>query len=102
MFQLTFVIDWQNASRYPARILFFINLCFLLAIIGWMAQFSGDSARQDIVCRVDGTERKAEPQLGSVKCVKMCNVYACILIVFLSPFLSECGVLTKCNVNEYS
>ena len=60
---MTFLIDWQNASRYPDLILFYINLCFMMATVGWMAQFSGD-AREDIVCRVDGTARKAEPQLG--------------------------------------
>ncbi|PVD32109.1 hypothetical protein C0Q70_07537 [Pomacea canaliculata] len=40
---LTFMIDWQNANRYPALILFFINICFLLGSVGWMAQ-SGETA----------------------------------------------------------
>ncbi|KAL5013281.1 hypothetical protein ScPMuIL_007551 [Solemya velum] len=61
---LTFIIDWKTASRYPAVILFFINGCFFLGSLGWMAQFSGN-AREDIVCRSDGTVRKGEPQLGS-------------------------------------
>lgn len=61
--QLTFIIDWKTASRYPALILFFINACFFLGSIGWMAQFSGN-ARTDIVCKTDGTVRKGEPELG--------------------------------------
>lgn len=61
---LTFIIDWKTASRYPALILFFINACFFLGSIGWMAQFSGN-ARTDIVCKTDGTVRKGEPELGN-------------------------------------
>ena len=65
IWQLTFIIDWKTASRYPALILFFINACFFLGSIGWMAQFSGD-ARKDIVCKTDGTVRRGEPEVGSV------------------------------------
>ena len=63
LFQLTFLIDWQNASRYPALILFFVNFCFLLGSLGWLAQFL-PGARRDIVCRSDGTVRIAEPAMG--------------------------------------
>ncbi|XP_062621329.1 protein smoothened-like, partial [Saccostrea cucullata] len=61
---LTFIIDWKTASHYPALILFFINACFFMGSIGWMAQFSGN-ARTDIVCKSDGTIRKGEPELGN-------------------------------------
>lgn len=60
--QLTFLIDWKNASRYPGVILFFINGCFFIGSLGWMAQFV-PGARRDIICRQDGTMRVAEPQL---------------------------------------
>ena len=62
--QLTFIIDWKNANRYPALILFFINACFFLGSVGWMAQFAGEDARREIVCRRDGTARRGEPQIG--------------------------------------
>ncbi|XP_071104100.1 protein smoothened-like [Haliotis cracherodii] len=61
---LTFVIDWKNANKYPALILFYINACFFVGSIGWLAQFAGN-AREDIVCRSDRTARMGEPQLGS-------------------------------------
>ena len=61
LFQLTFLIDWKNSKKYPALILFFINICFFLSSIGWMAQFSGE-VRTDIVCKGDGTIRKGGPQ----------------------------------------
>ncbi|XP_013397991.1 smoothened homolog [Lingula anatina] len=61
---LTFIIDWKNANRYPALILFFINACFFVGSIGWLAQFI-PGARQDIVCKADGTLRSGEPKIGS-------------------------------------
>ncbi|XP_035689838.1 smoothened homolog [Branchiostoma floridae] len=57
----TFLVDWKNSSRYPALILFYINGCFFVGSIGWLAQFS-EGARDDIVCRSDGTMRIAEPR----------------------------------------
>ncbi|XP_012942595.1 smoothened homolog [Aplysia californica] len=78
---LTFIIDWKNANRYPALILFFINACFFLGSIGWMSQFAGD-ARRDIVCRRDGTVRKGEPQLGSNESIS-CTVVFIIVYYFL-------------------
>ncbi|CAH1773640.1 unnamed protein product [Owenia fusiformis] len=61
---VTFLIDWKNAHKYPAMILFFINACFFIGSIGWLAQFM-PGAREDIVCRADGTMRIHEPQIGS-------------------------------------
>lgn len=58
--QATFVADWKNTNRYPAVILFYVNACFFLGSIGWLAQFM-DGARSEIVCRADGTMRLGEP-----------------------------------------
>uniref|UniRef100_H2ZZD7 Protein smoothened n=1 Tax=Latimeria chalumnae TaxID=7897 RepID=H2ZZD7_LATCH len=56
----TFVADWKNSNRYPAVILFYVNACFFIGSIGWLAQFM-DGARKEIVCRADGTMRLGEP-----------------------------------------
>lgn len=58
--QATFVADWRNSNRYPAVILFYVNACFFVGSIGWLAQFM-DGARREIVCRADGTMRLGEP-----------------------------------------
>lgn len=60
LFQATFVADWRNSNRYPAVILFYVNACFFVGSIGWLAQFM-DGARREIVCRADGTMRLGEP-----------------------------------------
>ncbi|XP_071496120.1 protein smoothened-like [Diadema antillarum] len=65
----TFFADWKNSSKYPAVILFYMNGCFFLGSIGFLAQFS-DGAREDIVCRHDGTMRLGEPSEGeNLSCV---------------------------------
>ncbi|KZS02918.1 Smoothened protein [Daphnia magna] len=65
----TFLIDWRSASRYPAVIIFYMNVCFAAACIGWIAQYI-PSARQDIICRKDGTARVSEPSGGeTLSCV---------------------------------
>ncbi|MGH0127857.1 UNVERIFIED_CONTAM: hypothetical protein FKN15_032526 [Acipenser sinensis] len=56
----TFVADWKNSNRYPAVILFYVNACFFIGSIGWLAQFM-DGARGEIVCKADGTMRLGEP-----------------------------------------
>ncbi|KAM7352157.1 smoothened, frizzled class receptor isoform 2-T2 [Cochliomyia hominivorax] len=61
----TFIIDWENASKYPALIVFYINMCFMIACMGWLAQFTPGS-REDIVCRKDGTLRHSEPTAAMV------------------------------------
>ena len=60
---LTFLLDWRGGSKYPAVSIFWLNLCLLVAAAGWLAQFS-PGAREDIVCRRDGTTRHAEPGQG--------------------------------------
>ncbi|XP_014239427.1 protein smoothened [Cimex lectularius] len=66
---LTFMIDWKFANKYPALAIFYINLCFLIVCMGWLAQFL-PGGREDIVCRKDGTLRIAEPSAGeNLSCV---------------------------------
>jgi len=67
LLQLTFILDWKSLHRYPAIILFFVNVSFLVGTAGWLAQLI-PGTRRDIVCRNDGTVRRAEPQIGYVFC----------------------------------
>ncbi|CAD7078690.1 unnamed protein product [Hermetia illucens] len=65
----TFFIDWENANKYPAVIVFYLNFCFLISCLGWIAQFTPGS-REDIVCRKDGTLRHSEPSAGeNLSCI---------------------------------
>ncbi|RUS88904.1 hypothetical protein EGW08_003343, partial [Elysia chlorotica] len=80
---MTFIIDWKNANRYPALIIFFINACFFLGSVGWMAQFAGD-ARTEIVCRKDGTARRGEPQLGSDESVWCPVIFTLVYYFFVA------------------
>lgn len=61
---VTFLIDWKNANKYPAVVIFYINICFLINCVGWLAQFT-PGARRNIVCHQDGTFRQGEPRNGS-------------------------------------
>ena len=76
----TFLVDWKGGSKYPARAIFYLNCCLVLANIGWLAQFAGDSVREDIVCRSDGVARHQEP--GGAE-----NM-ACVIIFILVYFFS--------------
>uniref|UniRef100_A0A336K3M0 Protein smoothened n=1 Tax=Culicoides sonorensis TaxID=179676 RepID=A0A336K3M0_CULSO len=65
----TFLIDWANANKYPALVIFYINLCYMIVCLGWLAQFISEN-REDIVCRRDGTLRRSEPQGGeNLSCI---------------------------------
>ncbi|XP_055613172.1 protein smoothened [Uranotaenia lowii] len=65
----TFVIDWHNANKYPALVIFYINFCFMISCLGWLAQFT-PGGREDIVCRKDGTLRSSEPSAGeNLSCI---------------------------------
>lgn len=90
---ITFVIDWQNANKYPAVIVFYINLCFLVSCLGWLAQFSAGS-REDIVCRKEGTLRHSEPSAGeNLSCITVfVLVYYCTIgaMVWFVIFLYVC------------
>ncbi|XP_060666468.1 protein smoothened isoform X1 [Drosophila nasuta] len=76
----TFLIDWQNANKYPAVIVFYINLCFLISCFGWLVQFTSGS-REDIVCRKDGTLRHSEPTAGE-------NLSCIVIFVLVYYFLT--------------
>lgn len=90
---ITFIIDWQNANKYPAVIVFYINLCFLVSCLGWLAQFSTGS-REDIVCRKEGTLRHSEPSAGeNLSCITVfVLVYYCTIaaMVWFVIFLYVC------------
>ncbi|XP_055550855.1 protein smoothened [Wyeomyia smithii] len=66
----TFVIDWRNTKKYPyALVIFYINFCFMVACLGWLAQFT-PGGWEDIVCRKDGTLRSSEPSAGeNLSCI---------------------------------
>ncbi|XP_011339232.2 protein smoothened isoform X3 [Ooceraea biroi] len=64
---LTFLIDWRSANKYPSLEIFYINGCFMVSCIGWLAQFAG--SREVIVCRKDGTLRMGEPSGENLSCV---------------------------------
>uniref|UniRef100_A0A1A9WK74 Protein smoothened n=1 Tax=Glossina brevipalpis TaxID=37001 RepID=A0A1A9WK74_9MUSC len=83
----TFLIEWENASKYPALIVFYINLCFLIVCCGWLAQFYPGS-REDIVCRKDGTLRHSEPTAGqNLSCVIIFVVVYYFLIAAMVWFV---------------
>ncbi|XP_024944001.1 protein smoothened isoform X2 [Cephus cinctus] len=65
---VTFLIDWRSANKYPALVIFYINSCFMVSCIGWLAQFNPGS-RDIIVCRKDGTLRMSEPSGENLSCV---------------------------------
>lgn len=80
----TFLIDWENANKYPALIVFYINLCFFIACLGWLAQFT-PGGRDDIVCRKDGTLRHSEPTAGE-------NLSCIVVFIFVYYFLTAAMV----------
>ncbi|XP_073826630.1 smoothened, frizzled class receptor isoform X2 [Musca autumnalis] len=83
----TFMIDWENASKYPALIVFYINMCFMIACLGWLAQFTPGS-REDIVCRKDGTLRHSEPTAGeNLSCVVVFVIVYYFLIAAMVWFV---------------
>ncbi|CAH1406701.1 unnamed protein product [Nezara viridula] len=65
----TFIIDWRHSNKYPALVIFYINLCFFVVCMGWLVQFL-PGGREDVVCRKDGTLRTGEPSAGeNLSCV---------------------------------
>ncbi|XP_044286467.1 smoothened homolog [Varanus komodoensis] len=80
----TFVADWKNSNRYPAVILFYVNACFFMGSIGWLAQFM-DGARREIVCRADGTMRLGEPTSN--------ETLSCVIIFVIVYYSLMSGVI---------
>jgi smoothened protein len=65
----TFTIDWHNGNKYPALIIFYVNICYMISCVGWLAQFI-PGGRQDIVCRFDNTLKQGEPSGGeNLSCI---------------------------------
>lgn len=66
---LTFIVDWHNGNKYPALIIFYINLCFMMSCLGFLSQFL-PAGREDIVCRRDNTLKNSEPSGGeNLSCI---------------------------------
>nr|6D35_A Chain A, Smoothened,Soluble cytochrome b562,Smoothened [synthetic construct] len=80
----TFLVDWKNSNRYPAVILFYVNACFFAGSIGWLAQFM-DGARDEIVCRGDGTMRLGEPTSS--------ETLSCVIIFIIVYYSMMSGVI---------
>ncbi|KAM4747852.1 protein smoothened [Rhinophrynus dorsalis] len=80
----TFLSDWKNSNRYPAVILFYVNACFFVGSIGWLAQFM-DGARDEIVCRGDGTMRLGEPTSN--------ETLSCVIIFIIVYYSMMSGVI---------
>lgn len=81
---LTFMIDWTNANKYPALVIFYINLCYMIVCLGWLSQFISES-REDIVCRRDGTLRQSEPQGGeNLSCI---FVFICVYYFLIAAMV---------------
>eukprot|EP00061_Rhincodon_typus_P018763 g48071.t1 len=80
----TFVADWKNSNRYPAVILFYVNACFFIGSIGWLAQFM-DGARKEIVCKADGTMRLGEPTSN--------ETLSCVIIFIIVYYSLMSGVI---------
>lgn len=80
----TFLIDWKNANKYPAVIIFYINVCFLINCLAWLAQFTPGN-REDIVCRKDGTLRHSEPSAGeNLSCIAVfVSIYYTLVAVMV-------------------
>lgn len=62
------VHEWKK-YKYPAKMLLFINICFLINWIGWSMQY-WPGQKENIVCRRDGTLRHSEPSAGeNISCL---------------------------------
>lgn len=59
----SFLIDWKCQKRYPAVILFILNVCFIFFILGWILQFFDSS--NSIGCTSKGDRRMNEPRSKS-------------------------------------
>ncbi|XP_067247122.1 protein smoothened [Chanodichthys erythropterus] len=80
----TFLADWKNSNRYPAVILFYVNACFFIGSIGWLAQFM-DGARKEIVCKSDDTMRLGEPSST--------ETLSCVIIFVIVYYSLMSGVI---------
>lgn len=84
MFQITFLLDWRSANKYPALVIFYINACFMVSCIGWLVQFTPGS-RDVIICRKDGTLRTREPRY--ISRIHFCIEYILVSTLFRKIFI---------------
>jgi smoothened protein len=87
---LTFIIDWRSSNRYPAVIIFYLNMCFLISNIGWLLQSVLSKGKNEIVCRSDNTSRYGEP--GTPE-----NFY-CLLVFLLIYYFSMASLVWFVNL----
>ncbi|XP_050297763.1 protein smoothened isoform X2 [Anthonomus grandis grandis] len=81
----TFLIDWKTANRYPAKGIFYVNICFAISYGGYLMQFLGYDTREDIVCKKDGTLRKSEPSATE-------NL-SCVIVFFMVYYFLIAGLV---------
>ncbi|CAG9773620.1 unnamed protein product [Ceutorhynchus assimilis] len=81
----TFLIDWKTANRYPAKGIFYVNICFAISYGGYLVQFLGYDTREDIVCKKDGTLRKSEPSATE-------NL-SCVIVFFMVYYFLIAGLV---------
>lgn len=94
--QMTFLIDWKSANKYPALVIFYINGCFMVSCIGWLVQFTPGS-RDVIICRKDGTLRTREPRYVS----RMhCNDLRVDLISHYNTLIFSAGKIYRASLSS--
>ncbi|XP_055339793.1 smoothened homolog [Paramacrobiotus metropolitanus] len=72
---ISLALRWRKLTKYPDTCLLFINICFIMAGIGWAIQFI-PGARDKITCSEDQTERSHEPKyLISIGHISFRTVY---------------------------
>jgi len=88
----SFAVDWRNSGKYPARVVFYINICFFVSNVGWCLQFI-PGARRLMTCRSDHTTRIHEPSgaQGSTLC----------LFVFILVYFFQMSAITWYTVLNY-
>ncbi|ENN70504.1 hypothetical protein YQE_12680, partial [Dendroctonus ponderosae] len=81
----TFAINWKTANRYPAKGIFYVNVCFAISYGGYLMQFLAADTREDIVCKKDGTLRKSEPSATE-------NL-SCVIVFFIIYYFLIAGLV---------
>ncbi|KAL1488964.1 hypothetical protein ABEB36_014747 [Hypothenemus hampei] len=81
----TFLIDWKTGNRYPAKGIFYVNICFAISYGGYLVQFLGNDTREDVVCKKDGTLRKSEPSATE-------NL-SCVIVFFMVYYFLIAGLV---------
>ncbi|XP_054157907.1 uncharacterized protein LOC128956240 [Oppia nitens] len=88
---ITFVIDWRSSSRWPALIIFYLNLCLFAHYAGWLMQSALHDGHRVISCRPDNTTRYGEPGNSPE------NHY-CLLTFFLTYYSAMAALVWYANL----